>query len=161
MADDSAREKKKASKAVEKMKRERAIVIQQERGILEISDYVLSTIASKETAGVDGVASLGGSWIEGLMEFVTGERPHSGVRIRQARNEVELDLTIGILYGYRVPELANEIRNKVAEAVAAITGARVRAVNVTVDGIHEPPPKPAPKPKPPEPKRPPAEPKNP
>lgn len=108
----------------------------QESGTVKISEEVVSTIASLAATGIDGVSSMNGTIAGGLVElFGVKKNNTKGIKVDIDGNNVTLDIHISVLYGYKIPEVAWEIQEKVKARVEEITGLNVEKVNIHVDGI--------------------------
>jgi uncharacterized alkaline shock family protein YloU len=54
---------------------------------------------------------------------------------RLDRGALVLDLDVAVAYGSVLPDVARQVRERVAAEVGAMTGLRIRAVDVTVTGL--------------------------
>lgn len=111
-----------------------------ENGNVNISDEVISVIASMETAAVGGVAGMGGSISGSFAELLGKKNLSRGVKVSVNDKEVIIDLAIIVEYGTKIPDIAWEIQEKVKSEVEAMTGLDVTAVNISVDGVNVPKP---------------------
>ena len=93
-----------------------------------------------------GIAQLALEQVEGLTpqapparvgEFLTGRRA-KGIRVERDGESVDIDLSVTVAYGLRIPVITARAQRSVRESVASMTGLTVRAVNVTVVGIDVP-----------------------
>ena len=115
-------------------KRETRVVVAgmpDEGGILRISETVLAEIAATEAAVTDGVVA----GHEASRKGKDGHPTVQDVRVQVGSDEVVFHLTIGVRGGLRMPDVADVLRQRVAQAVRAKTGYTVRAVNVLVDRV--------------------------
>ena len=85
---------------------------------------------SCEVDGVSGMMSGGGN-VSDLMK----KNPARGVKISCNGESITLDLFVTVQYGHPIPEMAQNVQQAVATAVADSTGFTVSAVNVHVGGI--------------------------
>ncbi len=100
-----------------------------------ISDDVIVTIAASVLSEIDGVASVPGGIVSGIL----GRKGASkGIKVEASDQEVVIDVAVFLNYGIRIPEVAAGIQSRIREAVEEITGKYVRAVNVTVQGMRLP-----------------------
>ncbi len=102
-----------------------------EEGTLVIRETVLAEIAYLEATNTPGVVAPH----EGLVRRLLRRQRPLGVLVEASADEVAFHLTVGMREGVRIPEAANDLRRRIAAAVAAKTGYAVRAVNVLVDHI--------------------------
>lgn len=58
-----------------------------------------------------------------------------GIQIQVVENEVICDIDLAILYGYKVPALAEEIQTKVKSTVENMTGLAVQSVNLHIIAV--------------------------
>ena len=100
-------------------------------GELVIRDTVLEEIAFAEAMGTPGVVPPR----EGLVRGILRRHKPRGVQVEAAGQEVAFHLTFGVSEGERIPDVADEVRRRVAEAVGIKTGYVVRGVNVLVDHV--------------------------
>ncbi len=109
-----------------------------EHGSTEITDNVVSKIASMAAGEVEGIR-MGGSASRaagGLLGSVTGSQGQTrGVSVDVGRVEAAIDLTMGIEYGRNILELVGRVRARVTEQVENLTGLRITELNVTVSDI--------------------------
>jgi uncharacterized alkaline shock family protein YloU len=119
------------------------------RGRIEVADEVVEKVAALAAIEVEGVADLGGD-IERTIESVRErigighKRGDQGVKAKINGREVGVDVTIVIMYGHVVMEVARAVKNNVAVQTNRMLGLNVVEVNVTVDDVKMPEaPKPA------------------
>jgi uncharacterized alkaline shock family protein YloU len=108
------------------------------RGITTVKDGVVSRIAGIAAGEVEGIR-MGGSASRaagGVLENVTGSQGMSrGVSVEVGKVETAIDLTMAVEYGRDIPQLTEQVRNRIAERVETLTGLRVTELNVTIDDI--------------------------
>jgi uncharacterized alkaline shock family protein YloU len=102
-------------------------------GGVSISDSVVAKIAQKAIADVEGIHALGGSSrpLGGLL----GDKGTPGIGVDLREGSVDIDITMSIVFGASVPDIAEACRKAVSEQVEATTGLKVRAVNVLVSDV--------------------------
>ena len=104
----------------------------QDAGTVHISEDVIASIAAAAVTDVDGVCGLSAN----MAELLNKKSQTKGVRLTVGENDsITIDCNVIGLYGHPVMELAKEIQNAVSDAIAAMTGLQVTAVNVNVCGI--------------------------
>lgn len=109
-----------------------------ENGSVNISDEVVSVIASLAASAVEGVAGMVSSISGGFAELLGKKNPSKGVKVSVTDKDVTIDLAIIVEYGTKIPDIAWEIQEKVKSEVEAMTGLHVVAVNISVDGVNVP-----------------------
>ena len=93
-------------------------------GSVSISEEVIATIAKEALSRVDGV-KLSGAAIKNMR----------GIKVKITDDKITVDSIIYVIYGQSVMDTAAKAQAEIAEAVGAMTGLTVDAVNVTVNGI--------------------------
>ena len=59
-----------------------------------------------------------------------------GIKVDVGEKETKIDVNIIVDYGVRIPDIAFDIQNRVKSAVEGMTGLKVTAVNVHVQGVN-------------------------
>ena len=59
-----------------------------------------------------------------------------GIKVEVGEKETRIDVNIIVEYGTRIPDVAFDIQNRVKSAVEGMTGLKVVAVNVHVQGVN-------------------------
>ncbi len=109
-------------------------------GETTIEDNVLASIAGLAAREVEGVASLGTSSVtSGLAERFSGKDSRGrGVAVESGKKEAILDLTLKVIYGFSIPKIVAEVRQRVAERLMEMTGLMAKEINVKVVDIEFP-----------------------
>ncbi len=107
-------------------------------GELVMSSDVVGAIVASEASKADGVVTLGDTAVEEIESLLSRGSLPKGVAVQSAQGEVAATLKIRVEYGTKIPDLANSIRTKIADAIRAITGYTVRSINITVDRMELP-----------------------
>ena len=106
-------------------------------GNVKISEDVISSIVKTVLGEIDGVHSLAlrpVSPSEVLKNSTAALKP---VSISVEADVAVIDIAINLCYGVRLKKVADQIQNKVKDAVQDMTGIAVSKVNVFVAGIKE------------------------
>ena len=104
---------------------------------IKIADDVISVIAGVAVSEVPGVAQMSGGFAGGISEVFSGKKNLSkGIKVDVGEKEVKIDVNIIVEYGARIPDVAFDIQNRVKTAVEGMTGLKVVAVNVHVQGVN-------------------------
>ena len=104
----------------------------QDEGAIHISEEVIASIAAVAVTEVDGVCGLSAN----MAELLNKKSLSKGVKLTLGENdEISIDCNVIALYGHPIMELAKNIQTAVTDAVAAMTGLAVAAVNVNVCGV--------------------------
>ncbi|HEU5030723.1 MAG TPA: Asp23/Gls24 family envelope stress response protein [Spirillospora sp.] len=91
-------------------------------GRITVGDEVAEKVAVLAALEVGGVCGLG-----------------SGVRVRSAGDAVTVDVGIAVEYGHVIMDVAAAVQAGVARMAGLMLGARVSAVNVTVEDVRRSP----------------------
>jgi uncharacterized alkaline shock family protein YloU len=103
-------------------------------GGVTISDSVVAKIAHKAIAGIEGIHAIGGGSARALAGL-RGDKGASGITVDLHEGKVDIDVTLSVVFGTNIPQLAEKCRAAISEQVQATTGLPVRAVNVVVNDI--------------------------
>lgn len=104
---------------------------------IQIADDVVSIIAGKAVAEAPGVYAMAGGFAGGISEVLSGKKNMSkGIKVEVGEKEAKIDVNIIVEYGTRIPDIAFDIQNRVKTAVEGMTGLKVTAVNVHVQGVN-------------------------
>lgn len=109
-------------------------------GETDIEDEVIAAIVGVAAREVEGIASLGGSSIRrSLAKAVrAGEGRSRGVGVEAGKKEAILDITVNVIYGFSIPNIIIELRQKVATRLLEMVGLVAKEINVDVVGIQFP-----------------------
>ncbi|MEA3253874.1 MAG: Asp23/Gls24 family envelope stress response protein [Chloroflexota bacterium] len=114
-------------------------------GETSISDEVVASIAGMAAKEIEGVASLGKSSVRrALAEHMgsQGEKARLGVDVTVGKKEAVVDLKLGVIYGFNIPNIVAKVREKVAARLLEITGLVAKEINITVVNVEFPEKKP-------------------
>ena len=101
-------------------------------GELEIDDNVLDRIAALAAEAVEGVYSLGRSGIAGAIDSVRG----GGVSSEHGQREAAFDFDLVVRWGQNIPNVVDEVRAKVTEAIETMTNLKTVEINIHVRDVH-------------------------
>ena len=102
-----------------------------QRGVTIIAPSVVEKIATRAAGETPGVGGIENSRLRRLMPLSGGERePQAEAQVERERTAV--DLTISVRYPEPVRQVAERVRQGVANRVRDLTGLAVTRVNVTV-----------------------------
>jgi len=107
-----------------------------EIGAIRITDEVVAIIAGMAAIEVPGVVSMSGGIAGGLSEMLGRKNLSRGVKVELSEKQATIDLYIIVEYGYRIPEVAWNIQEKVKQAVETMTGLEVLEVNIHIQGVN-------------------------
>ena len=102
---------------------------------IQISDEVVSKIASTAALEVDGVSSAAGKATSSISELLGVKNQAKMAKVSRENGETIVDLDIAVDADARIHEVAAEVQKRVKNAVETMTGIEVIEVNVNVLGI--------------------------
>ena len=103
---------------------------------LTISEEVIGIIAGLAAAEVEGVSGMTLGLVDGINQILGSNKKYSkGVKVELENNEVVIDLYVIVRYGVKIPDVAFSIQNSVKGSVETMTGLKVSAVNINVQGV--------------------------
>lgn len=113
------------------------IAISTETNEIKIANDVVAVIAGVAVSEVPGVAEMAGGFAGGITEVLSGKKNLAkGIKVDVGEKETKIDVNIIVEYGSRIPDVAFDIQNRVKAAVEGMTGLKVVAVNVHVQGVN-------------------------
>ena len=90
------------------------------------------------------IAALASQEVEGVVP-TQDKKPTNKLNIKKITKgikadiqgkKVRIDMSVGILYGYQVPEVSTAIQNAVKTAIETMTGLEVSYVNVRIASVN-------------------------
>lgn len=107
-----------------------------EIGVIRITDEVIAIIAGIAATEIPGVAGMSGGIAGGIAEALGRKNLSKGVKVEAGEKEAAIDLYIIVEYGYRIPEVAWSIQERVKKVVEEMTGLNVIEVNIHIQGVN-------------------------
>ncbi|MBU2009838.1 MAG: Asp23/Gls24 family envelope stress response protein [Chloroflexi bacterium] len=109
-------------------------------GSTNIADDVVANIAGVAAREVKGVSKLGASSIRrSIVERLgAGGAKTPGVEVEVGKKEAMVDLSITVLYGHNIPDVADRVRKNVAERLQSLCGLVAKEVNLNIVAIDFP-----------------------
>lgn len=102
---------------------------------MTLAPGVVDTIISIAASEQDGVASIG-TPAGGFLARIVNRPTTSGIQTRyDADGRIEIVLHVVVEYGHVLPELADNLRQAVADALLVQAGVEVASIDVFIDGI--------------------------
>ena len=109
-------------------------------GRLVIENEVVAIITGVVTREVKGIHALGPSSVRRTLAERVGaaEERTRGIDVEVKDQEANVNISLVITYGYSIPEIASQVRQKVAEKLLSLCGIAAKEVNINITGIHFP-----------------------
>ena len=105
--------------------------ISNDLGLITISEDVLLKVAGYAALECYGIVAMSSKRAkDGFVENLT-----KGVQVNITEAGIDIDLFIIVEYGISIVEVCNIIKSQVCYKIENMTGAKVRRVNISVEGI--------------------------
>lgn len=104
-------------------------------GDIQIADEVIAIIAALAATEVDGVAKMYGNITNELVSKLGMKKLSKGVKVFVTPDDVKVDLSIELKYGYGVMDISKKVQEKVKQAIETMTGLNVSVVRVRIAGV--------------------------
>ena len=117
------------------LKTERALIAE---GTTVIEDEVVASIAGFAASGVKGVEGLGKSSVAGSVTKLiksTEDSLRKGVNVEVGKKEAIINIQMGVLHGYYIPDIVDEVRRKVVLELMESTGLIAKEINIRIVSI--------------------------
>ncbi len=101
-------------------------------GEVQVADEVVAIIAGLAATEVEGVTSMGGNITKDLVSRLGIKNLSKGIRVSVEEDQVSVNLTLNIAYGYAIPEVSRKVQERVKTAIENMTGLQVADVNVRI-----------------------------
>ena len=110
--------------------------ISNDLGLITISEDVLLKVAGYAALECYGIVAMSSKRaIDGFVEWLGKENLTKGVQVNITDAGIDIDLFIIVEYGISIVEVCNIIKSQVCYKIENMTGAKVRRVNISVEGI--------------------------
>lgn len=106
-----------------------------EIGDVRIADEVVAIIAGLAATEVEGVSSMAGNITNEIVSRLGMKNLSKGIMIEVMEDEVKVDVSINIAYGFSIPEVSSKVQDKVKNAIENMTGLNVAVVNVRIASV--------------------------
>ena len=105
-------------------------------GSVHIADEVVAIIAGLAATEVEGVKAMAGNITNELVSKLGMKNLSKGVKVDVTAQNVTVDMTLTMKYGYSIPETSKTVQEKVKAAIENMTGLSVAEVNVRIAGVN-------------------------
>ena len=110
--------------------------ISNDLGLITISEDVLLKVAGYAALECYGIVAMSSKRAkDGFVEWLGKENLTKGVQVNITEAGIDIDLIIIVEYGISIVEVCNIIKSQVCYKIENMTGAKVRRVNISVEGI--------------------------
>ena len=110
--------------------------ISNDLGLITISEDVPLKVAGYAALECYGIVAMSSKRAkDGFVEWLGKENLTKGVQVNITEAGIDIDLFIIVEYGISIVEVCNIIKSQVCYKIENMTGAKVRRVNISVEGI--------------------------
>jgi len=103
---------------------------------LTIAPGVIETILAQMVLDVEGVAWVGSpKATDGLIGAGRKRNPAQGILLTAEGDQITVAVHISASFGYRLADVADQVRQAVSDTLVGQIGVKVQAVDVYVDSI--------------------------
>ena len=128
-------------KAEQEMQQNTALIEGSEMGDVKIHENVISALVRQAALEQEGVSRLAGSaLVDDIANLVGSRRMQArAINVELAEDSrVGIEIKLNLIFGYRIPEVAERVQKAIISTVEEITGMTVMRVNVLIQEIEEP-----------------------
>ncbi|MBR6402870.1 MAG: Asp23/Gls24 family envelope stress response protein [Eubacterium sp.] len=105
-------------------------------GIIQIADDVVSSIVGLACTEVDGVSKLTGGITRDIISKLGKNNLSNGIRVvYQENNDLKVDVSVEVKFGFNIVDVSKAIQEKVKQSLLTMTGLKCDTVNVRVSSI--------------------------
>ena len=105
-------------------------------GSVKIADDVMACIAGLAAMEVEGVDSMAGNITRDILSRLSSKNLSKGVRTDINGDEISVDLTLNVKYGYSIPKISAAVQDRVKTTLENMTGLNVMRVGVNIAGVN-------------------------
>lgn len=111
-------------------------MIDVQNGDMAITHNVVETIITLAIKDIDDVVSIGTPSANLIHQVFRNAGTEQGIDIEtDDQNQLVITLHLNVRYGKPLPDIAEEVRNSVADAIATQLGMPVARVDIYIDSI--------------------------
>ncbi|MGG7164018.1 Asp23/Gls24 family envelope stress response protein [Clostridium ihumii] len=114
--------------------------VNEEIGIVRISDEVVSIIAGLAASEINGIIEMSSKTGEITQLFPMKKNVSKGVKVTLEQDSAMIDLHVVVEYGVNISEISYKVQNNVKRTVESMTGLNVSAVNIYIQNVILPKP---------------------
>jgi len=108
---------------------------EEKNGTISFADDVIATIAGLAATEVEGIAGMSGGIMGGIAEILGKKNLTKGVKVEVGQEETSIELSVIVDYGVEIHKVCENVQKNVKKALETMTGLRVLAVNINVQGV--------------------------
>lgn len=108
---------------------------EEKNGTISFADDVIATIAGLAATEVEGIAGMSGGIMGGIAEILGKKNLTKGVKVEVGQEETSIEVSVIVDYGVEIHKVCENVQKNVKKALETMTGLRVLAVNINVQGV--------------------------
>ncbi|WP_019910350.1 Asp23/Gls24 family envelope stress response protein [Paenibacillus sp. HW567] len=106
------------------------------KGLIHISDHVVSAIIGYVVKETPGIAGMSGSSVTGnLAKWLGGKVSSKGLSVEVTEADVAINLQIIVNYGCRIHEVCSSLQHNVRSTVENMLGLSLTVINIRVEKL--------------------------
>lgn len=115
---------------------ENTVIDSYKNGHVNIADDVIGVISSIAASEINGIKALSGTFQDDVLEMIGKKNFNKGINVEMNGNDVVVELSVIVDFGTKIHETASLVQENVKLAIESMTGLKVLAVHVNVEGIN-------------------------
>lgn len=105
-------------------------------GEIRINHSVIASIVRLSALEVEGVATVGGRFMDGVAEIFSKKESDRGVSVKENEDgDYLIDVRVLLYFGYPLAEVALQIQQNISRQIFFMTRKETAQVNVIIDGV--------------------------
>lgn len=113
-----------------------ALARQMSSGDIKINLSVVASIVRLASLSVEGVAGVGGSFVDGIAEIFSKKESERGVRVSEMESgQYLIEVRVVLQFGVELAKVAEDVQEAIRTQVLKMTNKPVAKVDVIIDGI--------------------------
>ena len=105
-------------------------------GDIRINHSVVASIVRLAATEIDGVHTVGSSFVDGIAEIFSKKETERGVRVTEDEaGHYVIDIRVILSFGVELAKVGLQIQENVRDMVTRMTMKNISRVNVTIDGV--------------------------
>lgn len=104
-------------------------------GTVKVHKKVLADIISEVLNGMEDVSLVSETFVQKLTKYFGKEEIH-GIEVKFDDNfGVNIDVKVNIRFGVHIPEIAQDIQEKIKSAIHQVVDIQLKSININIEGI--------------------------
>lgn len=106
-----------------------------ELGNIIISPNVVKDIVKEVIIDIENVVGVSTPEVKTKLSNIFKQEDNKSLEVEMGETECVIELSIAVVYGCKIKEVASNVQKKVKEKVEEMTGVSVREINITIDKV--------------------------